>query len=134
MNRTIERSFEVAVPLERVWQVMTDPTELNRWYFPLRADAEGRIHTEVHGQERTGEVVEAEALEFFRTRTTFTGREGFGIVPSLREMLVRFEPSAAGTRVQVTHSGWADDAESERERRTVEHGTLETLERAAAGR
>jgi predicted metalloprotease with PDZ domain len=71
--------------------------------------------------------VEGEALKFFRTRTTFSGREGFGIVPGVREMLVTFERTDAGARVTVTHSGWADDEESERERRTVERGTDETL-------
>lgn len=127
MSRTIERSVEVPVPLERVWQVMTDPAELNRWYFPFRADPDGRLHTEVHGQERAGEVVDGEALKYFRTRTTLTGREGFGIVPGTREMLVRFERVASGTRVTLTHSGWADDEESQRERRAVECGTDETL-------
>jgi uncharacterized protein YndB with AHSA1/START domain len=127
MSRTIERSFEVPVPLERVWQVMTDPTELNRWYFPFRADAEGRLHTEVHGYERASEVVEAEPLKSFRTRTRFTGREGFGVVPGVREMLVTFEPVVSGTRVSVTHSGWAEDEESQCNRRAVERGTDETL-------
>jgi uncharacterized protein YndB with AHSA1/START domain len=127
MSRSIERSFEVPVPLERVWQVMTDPTELNRWYFPFRADPQGKLHTEVHGHERTSEVVDAEPLKRFRTRTTFTGREGFGVVPGVREMLVGFEPVASGTRVTVTHSGWADDEESQRERCAVERGTDETL-------
>jgi uncharacterized protein YndB with AHSA1/START domain len=128
MSRSIiERSFEVAVPIERVWQVMTEPAELNRWYFPFRADPDGRLHTEVHGHERTTEVVGGEPLKYFRTRTTLTGREGFGVVPGVREMLVRFERVASGTRVTVTHSGWADDEESQRERRAVEHGTDETL-------
>lgn len=127
MSRTIERSVEVPVPIERAWQAMTDPAELNRWYFPFRADPDGRLHTEVHGQERVGEVVDGEALKYFRTRSTLTGREGFGVVPGVREMWVRFEPSAAGARVHVTHSGWADDEESERERRAVERGTDETL-------
>jgi uncharacterized protein YndB with AHSA1/START domain len=127
MGRTIERSFEVAVPLERVWQVMTDPAELNRWYFPFRTDAEGRLHTEVHGHERASEVVEGEATKYFRTRTTLTGREGFGVVPGVREMLVCFEASDAGARVTITHSGWGEDEESERERRAVERGTDETL-------
>ena len=128
MTRTIERSFEVDVPLRRVWQVMTDPAELNRWYFPFRPSADGRSHaTEVHGHERTSEVVEVEALKFFRTRTTFTGREGFGSVPGVREMLVSFEPAGAGTRVTITHSGWGDDEASECNRRATERGSDETI-------
>jgi len=128
MSRTIERTFEVALPLERVWQAMTDPAELNRWYFPFRASADGRsLHTEVHGRERASEVVEGEALKRFRTRTMLTGAEGFGVVPGVREMLVRFERTGAGTRVHVTHSGWGEDAESQRDRAAVERGTDETL-------
>ena len=30
MGRSIERSFEVSVPLEQVWHAMTDPAELTR--------------------------------------------------------------------------------------------------------
>ena len=127
MSRSIERTFEVAVPLERVWQVMTDPAELNRWYFPFRVDAGGELHTEVHGHERASEVVEAEAQKFFRTRTTFTGREGFGMVPGVREMRVGFERTAAGTRVSIEHSGWGEDEASQCNRRATEHGTDETI-------
>ena len=127
MGRSIERSFEVSVPLEQVWHAMTDPAELNRWYFPFRTDADGSLRTEVHGHERRSEVVEGEALKFFRTRTALTGREGFGVVPGVREMLVGFERTASGTRVTVTHSGWSDDEDSERDRRAVERGVDETL-------
>ena len=127
MSRSIERSFEVPVPLERAWQAMTAPAELNRWYFPFRTDADGRLHTEVHGHERTSEVVEGEALKFFRTRTTFTGQEGFGVVPGTREMLVSFEPAASGTRVTLTHSGWEEDEASQCNRRATEHGSDETI-------
>jgi uncharacterized protein YndB with AHSA1/START domain len=126
MSRTIERTFETALPLERVWQVMTDPAELNRWYFPLRREGDS-YRTEVHGRERASEVVEGEPLQFFRMRTRLTGEEGFGVVPGVREMLVRFERAGAGTRVSITHSGWGEDPESERERRTVERGSDETL-------
>jgi uncharacterized protein YndB with AHSA1/START domain len=128
MSRSIERSFEVQAPLERVWQVMTDPAELNRWYFPFRADADGgAVHTEVHGHERTSAIVEGEALKFFRMRTTFTGREGFGVVPGVREMLVSFEPAAAGTRVTLVHSGWEEDEASQCNLRATEHGSDETI-------
>jgi hypothetical protein len=81
----------------------------------------------VLGQERASEVVEGEALKFFRTRSTLSGREGFGVVPGVREMLVRFEAAGAGTRVTITHSGWGEDAESQRDRRAVERGTDETI-------
>jgi uncharacterized protein YndB with AHSA1/START domain len=127
MSRTIERVVEVPVPLERAWQAMTDPAELNRWYFPFRTDAEGRLHTEVHGHERSSEVVDAEPLKYFRTRSILTGREGLGVVPGLREMLVRFEPIGSGTRVTVTHSGWGQDEASQCNRRATERGTDETL-------
>jgi uncharacterized protein YndB with AHSA1/START domain len=127
MSCSIERTFEVPVPVERAWRAMTDPAELNRWYFPFRADPEGRLHTEVHGHERASEVVEAEPLKYFRTRTTFTGREAFDVVPAVREMWVDFEAVAAGTRVTVTHSGWEDDEASQCNLRATERGTDETI-------
>lgn len=128
MTQTIERSFEVPVPVERAWRAMTDPEELCRWYFPVRADARsGSLRTEIQGRERPTEVLELEPLRRFRTRTTLSGREGFGVVPGTREMEVTFEPTDAGTRIRVVHSGWQDGPDDERDRRATEHGSGETL-------
>jgi uncharacterized protein YndB with AHSA1/START domain len=32
MSDKFEKTFEFAVPLERVWQAFTDPKELDAWY------------------------------------------------------------------------------------------------------
>lgn len=31
MGRRIERSIEIAVPADRVWEALTDPREITRW-------------------------------------------------------------------------------------------------------
>src|SRR5437660_12637920 len=32
-TRTIERTFEVSVPVERAWSAQTDPAEIANWFF-----------------------------------------------------------------------------------------------------
>ena len=108
MGRSFEKTFVVAVPVERAWKAMTDPAELNTWYFPIRVADDGSTTTEILGEERTGEVVEFEPGRMFHTRTVLTGREGWGIGPGTREMTVVFEALESGTRITITNSGFGE--------------------------
>jgi uncharacterized protein YndB with AHSA1/START domain len=123
-----ERSFEVPVPVERAWAAMTDPKELNLWYFPVQpVGDDGSIRAEICGVERTTEVTGGELHRFFETRTQLSGREGFGVVPGTRRMRVAFEPTGGGTRITITHSGWPDTPEGDCDRRATAHGSGETI-------
>jgi uncharacterized protein YndB with AHSA1/START domain len=108
MSRSFEKTFVVAVPVERAWKAMTDPRELNKWYFPFEVAEDGSTQTEVLGEKRTTEVVEFEPGRKFRTKTTLTGREGWDIVPGTREMTVVFEAIQSGTRITITNSGFGE--------------------------
>ena len=108
MGKSFEKTFVVAVPVERAWQAMTDPAELNTWYFPISMADDGSTTTEILGEERTSEVIEFEPGRMFRTRTVLSGREGWGIVPGAREMTVVFEALESGTRITITNSGFGD--------------------------
>jgi uncharacterized protein YndB with AHSA1/START domain len=108
MGKRFEKTFVVSVPVERAWKAMTDPEELGKWSFPRRTKADGSLETEILGSQRRTEVVEFEPGRMFRTRTTLTGREGFGIVPGTREMTVVFEATDAGTKVTITNAGFGD--------------------------
>jgi uncharacterized protein YndB with AHSA1/START domain len=108
MGRSFEKTFVVAVPVERAWKAMTDPEELNKWYFPVEVSADGSMKTEIIGEQRTSEVVDFEPGRMFKTRTTLTGREGWGIVQGTREMTVVFEATESGTRITITNAGFGD--------------------------
>lgn len=108
MGRTFEKTFVVAVPVERAWQAMTDPEELNKWYFPSRPAEGGALEVEILGEKRTTEVVDFEVGRMFHTRITMTGREGFGVQPGAREMTVVFEATESGTRITITNSGFGE--------------------------
>lgn len=123
-----ERTFEVSVPVDRAWAAMTDPRELNLWYFPVKpVGDDGSIRTEIHGVERTSEVVGGERHRFFHTRTRLSGREGFGVVPGTREMRVEFAPTTGGTRITITHSGGPETPEGECALRATVHGSGESM-------
>jgi uncharacterized protein YndB with AHSA1/START domain len=108
MGKSFEKTFVVAVPVERAWQAMTDPAELNQWYFPVRVGDDGSLETEILGQERPTEVVDFEPGKMFRTRTAMTGREAWGVSPGTREMTVVFEALESGTRITITNAGFGE--------------------------
>jgi uncharacterized protein YndB with AHSA1/START domain len=108
MNLSFEKTFVVGVPVERAWKAMTDPAELNKWYFPFRVNEDGTTETEILGGERKTEVVEFEPLRMFHTRTVMTGSEVWGAKPGTREMTVVFEDVESGTRITITNSGFGD--------------------------
>lgn len=108
MSQSFEKTFVVSVPVERAWKAMTDPEELNAWYFPMQVAEDGSTETEILGGKRTTEVVASERHRMFHTRTTLTGQEGWGIVPGTREMVVVFESIETGTRITITNSGFGD--------------------------
>ncbi len=110
MSRSLERAFSVALPVERVWHAMTDPDELNNWYFPFAVDDDGVMHTEILGEDRPSEIVEFEPMHRLRMRTTYTGREQWPALPAgTRDMTIVLEALDGGTRVAITHSGFGDD-------------------------
>lgn len=109
MSASFEQRFSVSIEVERVWQVMTDPAELNEWYFPFRVDGDGTTHTEIAGTERAARVVEFEPNRMFRLRTTLTGLEGWPpLPPTERDMTVVLEATDTGTTVVITHSGFGE--------------------------
>ena len=122
-----ERTFVVSVPVERAWKAMTDPEELNKWYFPVRMAKDGSLETEIVGETRTSEVLEAIPERMFHTRTVLTGREGFGVMPGAREMTVVFEASDAGTRITITQSGFGEGEDWERDLTNAMRGLEETI-------
>jgi uncharacterized protein YndB with AHSA1/START domain len=128
MSRNLERTFSVAMPVERVWRAMTDPEELNQWYFPFRVAADGSTRTEILGEERPAEVIEFEAPRRFCVRTTYTGREQWPpLPPGTRDITVVLEASDVGTRVVITHSGFGDGDDWEQALGATSRGVDETI-------
>jgi carbon monoxide dehydrogenase subunit G len=127
MGSTYERTFTVSVPVERAWRAMTDPEELNKWYFPFTVAEDGSATTEILGQERASEVVEIEPYKMFHTRTVLTGGEAWGIAAGTREMTVVFEAMETGTRITITNAGFGEGEEWERDLENAMRGQAETI-------
>jgi uncharacterized protein YndB with AHSA1/START domain len=104
----LEKTFELAVPVERAWQVFTDPRELSAWaagdgYKEFDARPGGRYVLSVEGMpDLEGQVLEAEP----HRRLVYT--EPPGILPGETTVTVTFEATDSGTRVTVTQSGFGD--------------------------
>lgn len=115
MSDSIEKSVEIAAPVDRVWRALTDHKEFGEW-FRVRLDQPFTT-----GQESTGQmtypgyehmpwkatVVEMEEPRLFSYRWPHMDADS-----KAREdwawILVEFrlEPTDAGTRLTVTESGF----------------------------
>jgi uncharacterized protein YndB with AHSA1/START domain len=127
MSRKIEKTFVVAVSVEHAWKAMTDPGELNKWYAPFDVAEDGSHTTEILGEERRSEVVEFDPPRKVVTRTVLTGHEAWGVIPGTRDMTVVLEATDAGTKIVITHSGFGNGEDWERELEAASHGTDETI-------
>ena len=103
MSRKWERSFEIAVPVERVWRAFTDPDEIRLLLGPP-ADA---VDAPVHDPSETIRVIEAEPLRLLRWAQERPD------LPEKAEFTVVFESREGGSRITVTRAGFGEDEVSE---------------------
>ncbi|MGH8862352.1 MAG: SRPBCC domain-containing protein [Jatrophihabitantaceae bacterium] len=110
MQDTIERSIAIAAPIERVWDLVTEPG----WWAPNDVPVEPDRtpgHVVVRESEKWGrfpvEVVELRPMSYaaFRWASTFPGED----LTTGRTTLVEFTVTRMddGVRVSVTESGFA---------------------------
>jgi uncharacterized protein YndB with AHSA1/START domain len=110
MQDSIERSIAIAAPIERVWDLVTEPG----WWVPTDGVADTDRtpgHVVVRESQKWGrfpvEVVELRPMSYaaFRWASTFAGED---LAPG-RTTLVEFTvtPSDDGVLVAVTESGFA---------------------------
>src|SRR3954463_10420188 len=104
MTDSIERTILIAAPIERVWDIVTTPEHMGRWFGDAGAEREGdviKMRWEKHG-EALLRVVRSEAPTDFAYRWDAN-------VAGIGDTLVEFTlvPEGDGTRVTVVESGWS---------------------------
>jgi uncharacterized protein YndB with AHSA1/START domain len=70
MTDTIESEVHIAAPIERVWDIITRPEHLGRWFGDAGAEQDGnviRMRWEEHGEAEL-RVVRSEAPRVFAWR------------------------------------------------------------------
>ncbi len=112
----IERSVDLGAPVSRVWRALTDHREFGAWFGvrldqPFRPGEVSRGKLTLKGYEHvelkaTVEQIEPERLFAFRWHpyAVEPGVDYDAETPTRVEF--RLEPSAAGTRLTVTESGF----------------------------
>jgi uncharacterized protein YndB with AHSA1/START domain len=107
----IEHDERYPHPPERVWRALTEPAELAAWLMPC--DFAPRVGHRFTFDARPGlGVIEGEVLEVEPPRLLRCRWSGvFG------ETVVTFTltPDNGGTRLRVTHSGWAGEGLGQRD-------------------
>jgi uncharacterized protein YndB with AHSA1/START domain len=116
MTDRIEKSVEIAAPIERVWWALTDHEEFGTWFRvkldqPFEPGAESTGHMTYPGYEHirwTAWIERMEALRLFSYRW-----HPYAIDPAVDysgepTTLVEFrlEPTDSGTRLTVTETGF----------------------------
>ncbi|MBI2238124.1 MAG: SRPBCC domain-containing protein [Actinobacteria bacterium] len=126
MTRKFEKTFELSVPVERAWEVCTEPKELEAWYSPIVDEFDpkpgGRVRLRMEGMPD----VEGEVLEVDRPRA-IRWNEGPGLLPGTTEIAITFEETRTGTRVSITHSGFGEGDEWLAELDSHSHGWLQCI-------
>ena len=116
MTDKITRSIDIAAPPSRVWTALTDHAEFGEWFkvalkSPFRLGAESRGVTTYPGFSGLPFAVKVAALEpetlFAFTWPPYAGPEHGNLehLPWTR-VEFRLEPTATGTRVTVTETGF----------------------------
>jgi uncharacterized protein YndB with AHSA1/START domain len=101
MSGRWQRTFEVSVPVERVWRAMTEPAELAKVYAPVegaRPDPNGGL---------AHEVLELEPQKRLRW-----AQQG-GTLPERVEFTVVFEATDGGSRFTVTRVGFGEGEDAD---------------------
>jgi uncharacterized protein YndB with AHSA1/START domain len=121
MTDTIERDILIAAPIERVWDVVTRPEHMGRWFGDAGAEQEGnviRMRWEKHGEAEL-RIVRSEAPHVFAYRWDAN-------IKGIGDTLVEFtlHPDGDGTRVRVVESGFASLAAADTVREELREGNV----------
>src|SRR5215207_11032628 len=110
---SIEREIVIAAPVERVWQIVTEPEHMGAWFGDAGAERDGDTITMRWEEHGTAElrIVRSERPRVFAYHWDAN-------VPGVGETLVEFtlSPEGDGTRLRVVESGFASLATSDAER------------------
>ncbi len=127
MSGKWQRTFEIAVPVERVWQAFTDPEELSKLFSPRHGSTVGAALVPGEAAEPGSgfRVIEAEPLRKLRFAQE---RDD---LPETAEFEVVFESAENGSRITVTRQGFGEgeiaDIFSESNALGWEHGLMDLV-------
>ncbi|MBE2318954.1 SRPBCC domain-containing protein [Solirubrobacter sp. CPCC 204708] len=102
---SIERDIFIAAPVERVWQIVTEPEHMANWFGDAGASRAGDTITVSWAEHGDGElrIVREDAPHAFAFRWDANDA---GIGDTLVEFTLATEGD--GTRVKVVESGWGE--------------------------
>src|SRR3954447_23567265 len=120
MTDTIEREVLIAAPIERVWDVITRPEHMGRWFGDAGAEQEGDV-IRVRWEDAEAElrIVRSEPPHAFAWRWDANIK---GIGDTLVEFTLASEGD--GTRVHVIESGCASLAAADAVREEAREGNV----------
>jgi uncharacterized protein YndB with AHSA1/START domain len=121
MTDTIEREVLIAAPIERVWDVITRPEHIGRWFGDAGAEQDGdviRMRWEKYGEVEL-RIARSEPPRVFAWRWDAN-------IKGIGDTLVEFTlaPEGDGTRVRVVESGFASLAATDTVREELRQGNV----------
>jgi uncharacterized protein YndB with AHSA1/START domain len=121
MNDSIERTILIAAPIERVWDIVTTPEHIGRWFGDAGAERQGdiiKMRWEEYGEAEL-RVVRSDAPTAFAYRWDAN-------VAGIGDTLVEFTLATEGdrTRVTVVESGWTQLRTSAEEQARLQQGNV----------
>ena len=119
MTDSIERTILIAAPIERVWDIVTTPEHMGRWFGDAGAERDGdviKMRWDQYGEAEL-RIVRDEAPTSFAYRWDAN-------VSGIGDTLVEFTLATEGerTRVTVVESGWTQLRTSAEEQTRLREG------------
>ncbi|MBH2000107.1 MAG: SRPBCC family protein [Sphingomonadaceae bacterium] len=117
MTDTITKTVQIAVPIAKVWDALTDHTKFGAWFQvaldqPFIVGKPSTGHMTYPGFEHfpwASRTVAIEPMEYFAFEWPATGGDEDAIrngVPEWTLVEFRLQPADGGTRLTVTESGF----------------------------
>lgn len=123
-EHAVERSIWIAAPRERVWQAITDPAQMERWFSPGTAwhmpalEVGGKLFTRdpQTGAELCTQIIRhVDPPEHFAIQTLPDASGAYQVTA------YALQHEADGTRLTVTHTAHGDSAPADWEELSQQH-------------
>lgn len=121
-QRSFENKTVIEASPERVWQALTDPTELNRWetteaHLDFRVGG-GFLYVYAYGPSRPGTFLVVDPpRRLVQDNLVFNGNQSFHYINA-----INLQPVEQGTRVTVLVEGYGDGDDEQWLRESMDLG------------
>lgn len=119
MSTPLIKEFDYSVPIEKVWQALTDKDKMKQWYFPQLQKFVPVVGFKFEFDDSSNEYKKEWIVTRLEDGKTFAHNWAYKGYPGSSEVIFDLFPEENNTRLRVTQTGlesFPDDPHFKRER------------------